>query len=352
MPDPEEARRLIHVVVHKAGGYDRLVLESEPDPVPGEGEVAVAVEVIGVNYADCVARMGLYAAARAYVRGPLTPGFELAGRVAETGAGVSDLEPGDAVLGITRFGAYASRVVVPRRLLFAVPASLTMAEAAALPVNFLTAWYALNELAVVRAGSTVLVHSAAGGVGGALLQLGRLAGCRMIGVVGESHKVDVARSLGAEAVIDRSREPLWRRAEEIAPAGYDVILDANGAATLRAGYRHLAPGGKLVVYGFHGMLPRSGGRPDWLRLAWNYLRMPRFNPLWMTSSNRSVLAFNLAFLFHRGDLLGGAMERILRLAEERRIVPPPIRAYPLAEVADAHRALESGETVGKLVLLP
>jgi NADPH:quinone reductase-like Zn-dependent oxidoreductase len=196
----------------------------------------------------------------------------------------------------------------------------------------------------------VLVHSAAGGVGGALLQLGKIAGCRMVGVVGASHKVDTAKRLGADAVIDKSREQLWTVAERLAPEGYDVILDANGVETLRQSYQHLAPAGKLVVYGFHTMLPRQGGRPNYAKLALDFLRTPRFNPLNLCNDNKSVLAFNLSYLFHKAEILREGMERLVGWVEAGRIQAPPVQTFPLERVAEAHRALESGDTVGKLVL--
>lgn len=337
--------------IHRPGGYERLRVEVAPTPEPGPGQVLVATDAIGVNYADCVVRMGLYAAARRYVGWPITPGFELAGRVLRAGPGGGNWEAGTPVVGVLRFGAYASHVVVPEDQLFPLPAGLTPIEAASLPVAFLTAWHALHHLAHVVVGERLLVHSASGGVGGAILQLARITGCRSIGVVGAPHKVETAFRLGAADVVDRSRESLDRRARELGPEGYDVVLDANGAPTLRTSWRLLAPGGRLIVYGFHGMLPRRRGRPSWSRLLLQWLRTPRFSPLEMTTSNRSLLAFNLAFLFDRKEKLRSAMEAILDLARRGRIVPPPIRTFFLENAADAHRALESGETIGKLVLL-
>lgn len=197
---------------------------------------------------------------------------------------------------------------------------------------------------------TILVHSAAGGVGGALLQLGRLAGCRMIGVVGSSHKVSSVLDLGADMVIDKSREALWAKAEEICPSGFDVVFDANGPATLKQSYRHLAPMGKLVAYGFHSMLSKRGGFPNYFKLAVEYLRVPRFNPLNMTGENKSLIAFNLSYLFHRTDLLDNAMHDLVTWVEEGKIKAPAVLPFAYDKVADAHRALESGTTVGKLIL--
>lgn len=345
-----DRHRVRKVVIHRAGGYERLAVEEHPTPEPGVGEVRVAVAAAGVNFADCVVRMGLYAAAREYAGWPITPGFELAGHVSALGHGVRGLREGDPVVGVTRFGAYATEVVMTQEQLFPLPGGAPLVEAAGFPVVFLTAWHAVRELAPLRPGMSVLVHSAAGGVGGALLQLGRLAGARMVGIVGSSHKIEAARSLGADAVIDKGRERLWPRAEEEAPRGYDVVLDANGAETLAEGFRHLAPSGRLIVYGFHGMLVRGRGRPSWPRLLLQYLRTPRFNPLTMTTTNRGVLGFNLAFLFDRREALREAMEELLSLLAAGRIRLPPTRSFPLDRVADAHRALEAGNTIGKLVL--
>ena len=340
------------IVVHSAGGYDRLKLERGPVPEPGRGQVRIDVRAIGVNYADSVVRMGLYASAKEYVGWPITPGFEVAGVVGAVGAGVTDLAVGAEVFAVTRFGGYASHVVVDRGLVFARPARLSFEQAAAIPAVYMTAWWALHELAHPRRGARVLIHSAAGGVGGALIQLAKLAGCEVVGVVGKAHKVASARALGADHVIDKSSADLWREAERLAPDGYDVILDANGVATLGDSYQHLRRAGKLVVYGFHSMLPRQGGKPRWSKLAIDYVRTPRFSPLAMTNDSRSVLAFNLSYLFDRNDLLQEAMGQLIGWFESGALVPPPVTTYPLADVARAHADIESGTTVGKLVLLP
>ncbi len=330
------------VVIHRAGGYERLRIEEHPSPVPKPGEVLVDVEAIGVNYADCVVRMGLYASAKKYVGWPITPGFEVAGRRRDTG------EP---CVAVTRFGGYATELVVPEHQVFSVPAGFSLVEAAAFPTVFMTAWFGLVELANPSPGRRVLVHSAAGGVGSALVQLEKILDLEGVGVVGRTHKVATVEALGADAVIDKSVDDLWTAAARLAPEGYHVILDANGVATLKDSYRHLAPPGKLVVYGFHTMMPKQGGRPSWPKLIWGWLRTPRFNPLDMTGDNKSVLAFNLSYLFQERDVLVRAADQLWGWAGENRLVPSPTTTFPLERVADAHRALESGETVGKLVLL-
>ncbi len=338
------------IVVDRAGSYERLRLQTLASPEPGAGEVRVRVAAIGVNYADCIVRMGLYSSAKVYVGWPITPGFEVSGVVDAIGEGADPDLLGAKVVALTRFGGYASELVVPVHQVFRIPPELTLVEAAALPSVLLTAYFALFELAHPRPGATILVHSAAGGVGSSLVQLAKIAKCRVIGVVGGAHKVAAVQALGADGVIDKSSEPLWAAAERRSPGGYDIVCDANGVETLSASYDHLAPTGKLLIYGFHTMLPREGGRAKWLQLALAYLRTPRFNPLDLTQKNRSVMGFNLSYLFDRADILGEGMTRILDWVSRGEVVCPKITTYALADVADAHRALESAQTVGKLVL--
>lgn len=339
------------IVVHSAGGYDRLKLETRATPTPKHGEVRIDVRAIGVNYADAIVRMGLYASAKEYVGWPITPGFEVSGVIGAIGAGVTDLVVGDEVFAVTRFGGYSTHVVVDRRQVFRRPANVSFEQAAALPAVYMTAWYALFELAHPRPGAKVLVHSAAGGVGGALVQMAKLVGCEVTGVVGKTAKIATAKAAGADHVIDKSTQNLWREAERIAPEGYDLVLDANGVATLGDSYKHLRRAGKLVVYGFHSMMPKTGGRPNWPKLALDYVRTPRFNPLDMTNASHSVLAFNLSYLFDRTDLMQEGIGQIVRWLDEGKLAAPPVVTYPFADVARAHADIESGRTVGKLVLV-
>jgi synaptic vesicle membrane protein VAT-1 len=160
------------------------------------------------------------------------------------------------------------------------------------------------------------------------------------------------KATGADHVIDKSTQDLWREAERIAPDGYDLILDANGVSTVGDSYKHLRRAGKLVVYGFHSMMPKAGGKPNWPKLAYDYVRTPRFNLLDMVNASRSVLAFNLSYLFDRVEILREAIEQIEGWLAAGKLTPPPVVTYPLAEVARAHADIESGKTVGKLVLVP
>ena len=249
------------IVIKRPGGYHRLQIQKSPDPIPLDHDVLVEISAAGVNFADIFIRLGLYKSAREFSGWPITPGFEFAGRVVKCGQKVTDLKQGDIVFGLTRFGAYATHLCVPRRQVFLIPeeSKFSAAQWAAFPAVFLTAYHGLFQNFVLRPGMNILVHSAAGGVGGALLQLGKIADCRMTGVVGATHKINTAFNYGADQVIDKQKDDLWARVREIAPDGFDVVFDANGPATLKHSYRHLAPAGKLVAYGFHSMLSTYGG---------------------------------------------------------------------------------------------
>lgn len=340
------------VVIHRPGGYERLEIETTEDPQPGPGEVLVKTLGIGVNYADCVIRWGLYESAKKYVGWPITPGFEFSGVIEAIGEGSHSWKVGDKVFGLSRFGAYSSHVVVPAQQIYPLPSSLSVEEAAGFPAVFLTAYHGLFQNIIVRPKMKILVHSAAGGVGGALVQLGRVAQCFVVGVVGSSHKVESTLENGANHVIDKSKENLWEQARYFVPEGYDLIFDANGVSTLADSYKHLRPTGKLVCYGFHSMFPKQGGKVQYLRLLTQYLRTPRFNPLKMTSDNKSLITFNLSFLFDRTDLLDEGMNHMLALLKEGKIRGPKVTCFPLEKVGKAHESLESGKTVGKLVLIP
>lgn len=342
------------IQIDRPGGHDRLRVVEVPDPQPGADEVLIDVAATGVNFADCIARMGLYKSAREKVGWPLTPGFEVAGRVAAVGAEVRGIREGDRVMALTLFNGYSTRLVVPVEQVQIIPDHWSLTEAAGFPTVFLTAWYALHVLGRVQSGHRLLLHSAAGGVGQALVQLGLQAGAEVVGVVGAAHKCQALAPYGIP-LIDKSSQALWPAARSHCPQGYDLIPDANGYQTLKQSYQHLAPGGRLIVYGFHSMFSfdRHGrGRVNWPALLLGWLRTPRFNPLAMTSDNRSVLAFNLSFMGHQKAILREGFHQLMAGVEAGALRPLPVTRYPFDRVADAHHDLESAQTTGKLVLTP
>jgi NADPH:quinone reductase-like Zn-dependent oxidoreductase len=338
------------LVIHSAGGYDKLSIEEHKDLEVKAGEVAIDVHYSGINFADIIIRWGLYASAKEYVGWPITPGFEVSGVVSTVGEGVSKFKAGDKVVAVTRFDGHASQLVVPEHQVFALPKNMTMEEGAAFPSVYMTAYHALFQNFILRKGSTVLVHSAAGGVGSALVQVLKIWDCKVVGVVGREHKKEIVEKLGADEVIVKSKEDLWKRAEEISSDGYDVVLDANGVETLKESFGHLRPTGKLVIYGFHTMFPKKGGKINWLKLIWSFFRTPKFKPMQLTQNNVSVISFNLSFLFDRLELLEEAMNQLIKWIEEGKLQPPQTTTYKADKVAQAHADLESGNTTGKLVL--
>lgn len=355
------------ITIDQPGSYDRLRLEevASPPAVP-PGHVRVRVHAAGVNFADTCIRMGLYASQKKFAPFPMTPGFEFAGQVESVAADVVDalrleraLAVGAECFGVTLFWAYAEYVVVPYRQLFRRVPSWSLPQLAGFPAVFLTAIYAIRKCAHVERGARALVHSAGGGVGLALCQLLRALDCTVVGVVGGPHKVAAAKLAGATHVIDKSAAgaALWAQIEQLVPA-FDAVFDANGVETLRQSYEHVKPGGTLVVYGFHTMLPTSGGDVQlwsaplaFLRLAWNWLRSPTIDPMTLTTANRTVAGFNLSFLFDQIDLFEQFMTDMVKMMERGEITPLPVQTFALSDVASAHRALESAQTIGKLVLV-
>ncbi|MES2526314.1 MAG: medium chain dehydrogenase/reductase family protein [Bdellovibrionota bacterium] len=331
------------ISIHGPGDYSVLKLEEHPDLIPKQDEVVVDVKAFGINYADIIIRWGLYESAKKFVGWPITPGFEFSGVVKSTG---------EEVLGVSLFNSYASQVVAKPAFLFPKPKQMSFDEAAAFPAVMLTAYHALFQNVVVRKGMTALIHSAAGGVGSSLVQLCRIKGIKSIGVIGSSHKRKTLEELGCDHIIDKSSEDLWKKVKEYAPDGVDLAFDANGVETMKESYKHLAPCGKLLVYGAHSMFPKKGGKVNWPKLAADFLRTPRFNPLDMTSANKSLITFNLSFLFGREDLFREAMDDLLKWYEEGKLHIPSVKSFPMEDIGLAHKELESGKTVGKLVIHP
>lgn len=337
--------------IYRPGSWDQLQFEDFDCAEPRADEVKIDVRAAGVNFADVCVRQGLYASAKEFVGWPITPGFEVAGTIVATGQEVKNFTVGDRVMAVVFFGGYASQLTVKTSYVRLVPPTMSFEQAASLPGVFLTGYYATHWLPRIHPGSTALIHSAAGGVGLTLIQLLKDLDCKVIGVVGSSHKVDVAREYGADAVIDKSAVDLWAMAEQESPDGYDLIYDPNGVSTFRQSYGHLAQSGSLFVYGFQSMLSKQRGRQNPLLLIRDYLRTPRFNPFDMVRANKSVMGFNLSYLYEREDILEEGLSSMLDRLTTSTFRPLPVTPYEFEDVAAAHRAIESGRTVGKLVLI-
>jgi NADPH:quinone reductase-like Zn-dependent oxidoreductase len=333
------------VVITRYGKPDVLQLREAADPTPGDGEIRIAVRASGVNFADVMARLGLYPDAP---KPPMVVGYEVAGLVDAIGAGVTDYRVGDRVLAMTRFGGYADRVVVPALFAFPIPDGIDDAAAAAIPVNYLTAFLALYRIANLLEGETVLVHGAGGGVGIAATQLARLRGATVIGTA-SSAKHEAIRQLGVQHAIDYRDGNLIANVRHITgKRGVDVILDPIGGKSFSDSYRLLAPLGRLIVYGVSSLA--SGERRNWFHALVTMLRMPRFAPLSLMNRNRGVFGLNLGHLWREHAQLADAMHAILREVAAGRLQPIVARTFPLENAADAHRFMQSRSNIGKVVL--
>ena len=362
-----------HISIERPGGYRELKLKSILNPTKGAnvdlsqaynaenklnpGYLVISVKAIGINYADIAIRWGIYSSAKKYVGFPITPGFEFSGEVFDLSEQSKSFKKGDKVFGVTLFGGYSSKILVPEDQVFHIPSKLSMPEAAALPTIGFTAYYAIYLLFKLRnsisESPNIMVHSAAGGVGGMICQFAKLENARVLGIVGDTNKIDYAKKMGCDKVIDKSKEKLWVEAKKFSPIGYQAIFDANGVETLQQSYSHLASEGKLVVYGFHTMLPKNGiiSAWNWVKMAWNLMRTPKFSPMELTSQNKSVMAFNLSFLFNRKDLIKQAMNDIIQWINDGQIQVPNITVYKFWEVTYAHFHIQSGKTTGKIILV-
>jgi len=321
--------------------------------------VVLENEAFSVNYADCCIRWGLYESANKYVGYPICPGFDVAGTVSRVGTDVKGLQPGDRVFGCSLFGSYSTRLIVPEVHLRQIPSGLTTVQAASIPTVALTALYALFLAGHYPGPSpysnkAILIHSAAGGVGGMLVQMSKHLGFSpIVGVVGRPQKVQAAKDLGCDVVIDRSSQDLWHEVEKASSNGYSAVMDASGVQTLLESYKHLAIGGRLIVYGFHTNLPvgKDCLSPfEWIRMAIKKNKMPLFDPMEMGTDNKSVFGFNLSFFANERDMLSNMLTEIIDWIKAGKINCPRVVDLPMDQIREAHDLIQSGKTIGKLVL--
>jgi NADPH:quinone reductase-like Zn-dependent oxidoreductase len=330
------------VVLTGAGSYDVLEVQDRPAPAVGAGRVRIAVAAAGVNFADVMARLGLYPDAPP---APCVLGYEVAGTVAEAGEGVEALAVGDRVVAGTRFGGYAEEVVVPEGDVVALPDGLSFEEGAAIPVNYATAWAALLGYGSLRAGERVLVHAAAGGVGIAATQLAKAAGAEVWGTASPS-KHEAIRGFGVDRPLDYTRKG-WHRGLP----GFDLVLDALGGASFARSYALLRPGGRLVAFGASSLV--RGERRDLLRAAPKALRMLRgFDLIKQMSASKAVIGLNVLTLWDDRGTLEPWIAPLRAGLADQTIRPVVAASFPFAEAGEAHRMLTERRNVGKVVLIP
>jgi NADPH:quinone reductase-like Zn-dependent oxidoreductase len=329
--------------IHKPGSLAHLQLVEEFLEAPGAGRVTVAVRAIGLNYADIFAIMGLYSATP---KGPFVPGLEFSGEVVATGEGVKHLRVGDAVFGVTRFGAYTTLLNLDEKYLLPLPAGYSHTDAAAFPVQALTAYYALRPLGNLQQGQTVLIHSAAGGVGLLANRIAKKWNAHTIGVVGSPGKFEKLQQEGYDGWLVRSPKFPKELKRALNGRPLHLVLEASGGNYLQWSYEAMAPMGRLVAYGSACFTP-TGKAPNWPRLAWQYMTRPKLDPMKMITDNKSVMGFNLIWLYEQHELFTQLMREILAL----ELAPPHIgHAFTFEEMPQALELFRSGNTVGKVIV--
>mmetsp|Transcript_57193 Transcript_57193/g.139431 ORF Transcript_57193/g.139431 Transcript_57193/m.139431 type:complete len:512 (+) Transcript_57193:77-1612(+) len=357
------------------------------------GTVVVKIHSFSVNYADCCIRWGLYESANKFVGWPIVPGFDIAGVVEQvivppqpTGEQPQQPQPqskfqvGDRVYGATFFGGYSTRCLVPTQQLRKIPEGFSFEQAASIPAVSLTALYSLylggiytlpddtnrrtTDLDEDRRTTkkSILIHSAAGGVGSMMVRMAKLLQMSpVVGVVGRTSKVDAAKQLGCDVVVDKSDFELsssssswWKVVTDTCPNGYAVVADANGVSTIQQSMDVLQPTGRLIVFGFHSNLPMGQDMLNpfaWISMARKMSQMPKFNPMDLVKDNKSILGFNLSFFVDEIELLGVMHDQIGRWLTTGVLEPPRLTSLPMNSIHEAHQLIQSGKSVGKIVMI-
>lgn len=331
--------------IRKPGDVDVLDIAEAPQPEPDAGEVRIAVRATGINFADLMARMGMYADAPKL---PAVVGYEVAGTIDSCGPQTEGCVDGERVVALTRFGGYATEVCVPATQVFPLPDSMSFADAAAIPVNYFTAYLALYHFGNLSEGERLLIHNAGGGVGVAAVELARLTGCTILGTA-SAQKHESLRELGVDHMIDYRSEDVGEAVRRMTGnAGVHLILDPLGGPSLKSDYAMLAPLGRIVAYGASKVV--QGRRRSVPRALGVLLRMPKFSPFRLMNDNAGVMGLNLGHLWGEIGRLRHVGERILTLAAEGRIHPRAAHSFPFDQVRDAHRFIHDRRNTGKVVL--
>jgi NADPH:quinone reductase-like Zn-dependent oxidoreductase len=329
------------VVITKHGGPGVLQVQEKADPTLGPGEVRIAVAAAGVNFADVMARLGLYADA------PSTPcvvGYEVAGTILELGKDVEGLNHGQRVFASTKFGGYASQVVASASDVLELPDDLTFEQGAAIPVNYGTAWAALLGYGSLQPGERVLVHSAGGGVGIAATQIAKHAGAEVYGTASPGKHARILE-LGVDHALDYTKAG-W----ETGLPKFDVILDAVGGRSFRKSYSLLRPGGRLVAFGASSVV--SGERKNVLTALRAVARMPRFNMVKQMSESKAVIGLNMLSLWKDRGTLQPWIGPMRELLANGTVKPVVSGAFPFEQAGAAQTTIVERRNVGKVVLTP
>jgi NADPH:quinone reductase-like Zn-dependent oxidoreductase len=340
------------VVITRHGGPEVLRVEERPDPPVGPGEVRVAVKAAGINFADTMARSGVYPDAPPV---PCVVGYEVAGEVESLGEGVDDVKLGDRVIAGTRFGGHAELVTVPAAQLIPMPKKLSFEQGAAFPVNYGTAYAALVIMGGLKEGERALIHAAAGGVGISATQIAKGLGAEVFGTASGS-KHDAIREQGVDHPIDYRNADFAQEVMRLTGGeGVDVIIDAIGPSSFRKDYKILRQGGRLIMYGASEI--QTGDKRDIRAALKSLVRMPGATlPWWkslgMMNENKGVFGLNMLAWWDSEGNLDRVTEPLLEGLNKGELVPVVAEAFPFERAGDAHRFIAERKNIGKVVLVP
>jgi NADPH:quinone reductase-like Zn-dependent oxidoreductase len=332
--------------ITKKGPPEVLQVRESPDPEASPGKVRIRVRGAGINFADLLARIGLYPDAPKL---PCVVGYEVSGVVDQVGSGVTGFREGDRVIAMPRFGGYTDTLVAPVGVVLPMPKSMSFEEGAALPVVYLTAHHMMFYTGVLHQGSKMLIHSAAGGVGLAAIQLAKTRDCVILGTASPS-KHEFLRSQGCHHPIDSRGDFVAGVKAAIGDSGLDLVLDPVGGASWTKGYQLLGPCGRLVAFGLSAAT--SGKTLSLFHALIQLMSVKKWNPIKLMNSNKTISGTNLGHLFDRPDILAPQLNALLRLYEEGKIKPHVDRTFPFAEAAAAHHYIHDRKALGKVLLVP
>ena len=336
------------VWITRHGPPQVLQLREAPIPRPTAAEILIKVAAAGVNFADILARVGIYPDAP---KPPCVVGYEVAGEVVGIGPSVTLFSVGDRVIAPTHFGGYSSHLCVLQHQAFALPPGLGFAEGAALPTVYLTAYQLVIAMGRMQPGETILLYSAAGGVGLAVIDLAAIIGAKVIGVASSS-KHAFLRTRGLAGLIDTESDDVVAQVMALTGGrGVDLALDARGGRSWRDSFACLKPTGRLGVFGFSAAVATRG---RWLPAMQALASVPwlRFTPFALMNGNIGVFGVNLRHIWQDFEPARAWIRQILDWQAEGKVRPTVDRSFPLSDAAAAHRYLQSHSNIGKVVLLP
>lgn len=329
--------------IKKAGSLKKLKTRYEDLAPPADDEVTVEVKAIGLNFADLFAIQGLYSATP---KGSFIPGLEYSGIVLETGNAVENFKAGDKIMGTIRFGAYTTHLNINHRYILKLPEGWSFEEGAAFMVQALTAYYALVELGKLKNNNTVLIHSAAGGVGIYANRIAKKFNAFTIGTVGSESKKKFIINEGYDKVIVRGENFKDQLSEALDNRNLNIVLECIGGKIFRDSFNSLAPSGRIIIYGGAQFMSQSS-RPNYFKIIPKFLFRPKIDPLSLSNTNRSIMGFNLIYLWDKPNELKNMLLEILNM----NIKPPHIgKVYTFNDLIIALRFFQSGKTIGKIVV--